>query len=100
MYLALLHLMNRFWRTARPGAPAPRRPRVEPLEDRWLPSTISGLVYHDANGNGIYDPGESPIAGSTVELHDATGALLDTRVTDTQGRYAFPVDPRIPVHPA
>lgn len=69
------------------------RPGIEALEDRWLPSTIGGLVYADANNNGIHDPGEMTIAGNTIELHRADGTLLDTTTTDSTGRYAFKFDP-------
>jgi uncharacterized protein (DUF2141 family) len=66
-------------------------PRVEPLEDRWLPScvTIGGVVFEDANNNGLFDVGENTIAGNAVELHDAAGRTVATAVTDAQGRYAF-----------
>jgi hypothetical protein len=98
MYLAFLRHPRRPRRDGPPAPPA--RPRVEPLEDRWLLSTIAGMVYHDANLNGIHDPGETPIAGNTIQLFDATGALVDTRVTDAQGRYAFTLDPRLPTFAA
>ena len=37
---------------------------VESLETRLTPSgnTISGFVYVDGNNNGLYEPGETPIA--------------------------------------
>ena len=38
-----------------------------------LPASLSGYVYHDANNNGILDPGETGISGATVELLDAEG---------------------------
>jgi hypothetical protein len=75
---------------------------VERLEDRRVLScaTISGFVYHDANQNGLRDPGESAVAGSVIELHDASGQLVATAVADTQGFYQFDADPRIDTSPA
>ena len=45
------------------------RPDFETLEDRMMlsASTISGFVYHDANHNGLFDPGETPIANANLE---------------------------------
>jgi hypothetical protein len=73
-------------------------PRIELLEARRLLSTcatISGFVYHDANNNGLFDPGETPIANSLLELHDATGQLVATTTTDANGAYVFATDSRI-----
>ena len=39
------------------------------------PANISGYVYVDANNNGHYDTGETPIAGVTLTLLDANGNL-------------------------
>jgi hypothetical protein len=66
-------------------------PKVEPLEDRWLPScvTIGGLVFQDANNNGILDPGENGIAGNNLQLLDVQGRVVSTAVTDAQGHYLF-----------
>jgi len=58
-------------------------------------ATIGDLVWHDANGNGIQDAGETGLARVTVTLHhvaDGTGAdtVVGTPViTGTDGRYAF-----------
>ena len=55
-----------------------------------LPGSLSGYVYVDANDNGVFDQGESPIAGVTIRLLDATGkATGETRVTDETGFYRF-----------
>ena len=55
--------------------------RIEPLEDRSLPScnTISGYVFQDANNNGIMDAGELPIAGEHNQLN-AQGAFAAARL--------------------
>jgi hypothetical protein len=52
-------------------------------------SRIEVLVYNDANRNGILDAGEVGIAGTWVELRDASRRLLASRFTDAEGRVAF-----------
>jgi uncharacterized repeat protein (TIGR01451 family) len=68
--------------------------RVEALEDRSLPSgiTISGYVYADANNNGIFDTGETPIANNPIELHNSQGAVIGSTTTDSTGFYQFNSD--------
>src|SRR5262245_40358917 len=68
---------------------------LETLENRTMPAVISGCVYYDVNDNGIRDAGELPIANSTIELHDSTGALVAVTTTDANGMYQFTNDPRI-----
>ena len=54
------------------------------------PGCISGYVYVDANNNGVFDEGESPIAGVQLALLDAAGNPTgQTRVTDETGFYRF-----------
>jgi protocatechuate 3,4-dioxygenase beta subunit len=72
-----------------------RQLHLETLEDRSMPSctSISGFVYFDANGNGLYDVGtEAPIANSSIELHDANGDVVGTTTTDANGFYTFDMD--------
>ena len=38
-----------------------------------LPASISGYVYVDANNNGMFDAGETPIGGVQLTLLDAAG---------------------------
>lgn len=53
-------------------------------------ATISGHVYVDANRNGTFDKGETPLAGVTVTLLDASGnPTSQTRTTDSSGFYEF-----------
>ena len=54
-----------------------------------LPVSIAGMVWNDPNGNCVYEQGESPIAGVTVQLLDANGNVIRTLQTDSQGRYKF-----------
>ncbi|NLY01624.1 MAG: hypothetical protein GXY83_36520 [Rhodopirellula sp.] len=54
-----------------------------------LPSSISGHVVADANGNGLIDAGETKLAGVTVHLLDGQGNRIQSTVTDNAGRYEF-----------
>ena len=54
-----------------------------------VPSSISGRVIADGNANGIFDAGDQLLSGVTVHLRDGSGLLLDTMLTDAQGRYSF-----------
>ncbi len=54
-----------------------------------LPSSLSGLVYEDMDGDCIRDPGEPAIPSVTIELLDQNGTVLATTQTDAQGRYQF-----------
>jgi hypothetical protein len=85
----------------RPVAP---RLQLETLEDRTLPScnVISGYVFNDANNNGLFDPGESPIANSTLELHqvrNGVDVLVATATSDANGFYQFSVDGTVNTSP-
>ncbi len=52
--------------------------------------TVGDFVWYDANLNGIQDTGELGASGVTVYLLNATGStILDTRVTDADGKYQF-----------
>jgi hypothetical protein len=98
MFLAFLRLVRKLWSSRDSLLPAPRprlSPAVEALEDRWLPSTISGLVYFDANNDGLHQSAESGIAGNTIQLFDSGGNLLATTVTDSTGRYTFATNPTV-----
>ena len=54
------------------------------------PASVSGYVYVDANNNGHYDSGETPIAGVTLTLLDASGNPTgQTAVTNSAGHYHF-----------
>jgi uncharacterized protein (DUF2141 family) len=72
------------------------RLNVEALENRVTPTTItntiSGFVYYDANNNGLFDPGETPIANNTVQLQNASGTIIGTTTTDATGFYNFTND--------
>ena len=72
---------------------------VEKLEDRTVPSVISGYVFNDLNNNGIPDPGELGLANSTIQLRNAAGVVIGTTVTDGNGFYQFATDSTISTAP-
>lgn len=63
----------------------------------YVPSTVSGFAWDDANQNGIYDNREAKIANVTITLTDADGnSLTDVYgnpiaavLTDANGNYSF-----------
>lgn len=63
----------------------------------YVPSTVSGFAWDDANQNGIYDNREAKIANITITLTDADGnSLTDVYgnpiaavLTDANGNYSF-----------
>jgi hypothetical protein len=52
---------------------------------------ITGTVFQDSDSDGRRQAGEPGVTGQTVELLDATGAVVDTTQTDAQGVYQFNV---------
>ncbi|HVZ49236.1 MAG TPA: metallophosphoesterase [Gemmatimonadaceae bacterium] len=48
--------------------------------------TVHGVVFNDANGNGVLDANERPVAGVVVSNQ------LDVVTTDAAGRYRLPAD--------
>lgn len=63
----------------------------------YVPSTVSGFAWDDANQNGIYDNREAKIANVTITLTDADGNsltdvygnLIAAVLTDVNGNYSF-----------
>ena len=55
--------------------------------------SITGIVWNDANGNGLADVGESGAAGTTLYLDldrdGVQGPSDPTAITDASGRYTF-----------
>lgn len=84
----------RLFRSCRRAVPSrPRhRPFLEPLESRALPATISGLVYHDANGNGLFDAGEAGLGGVAMELRRPDQTVVANATTNADGLYRFSTD--------
>ena len=54
-----------------------------------LPSSISGRVSAELNGDCVYQPGEPLLADVTIRLRDASGAVIATTLTDANGEYTF-----------
>ena len=54
-----------------------------------LPSSISGRVSADLDGDCQYDPGEPLLEGVTVHLLDSQGNRIATTQTDADGEYEF-----------
>jgi hypothetical protein len=52
-------------------------------------AALGNYVWIDANGDGIQDPTEKPIAGVLVTLYDGSGNPIATTVTDANGNYLF-----------
>jgi peroxidase len=52
-------------------------------------AAVAGSVFVDGNGNGRLDMRERPLAGVTVELLDANGAVMATTRTNGMGMYSF-----------
>ncbi|MEZ4868799.1 MAG: SdrD B-like domain-containing protein [Caldilineaceae bacterium] len=53
-----------------------------------LSASIGDLVWHDLNGDGLYQGGESGLAGVVVSL-TLPSALVITTTTDSNGLYTF-----------
>ena len=51
--------------------------------------SIGDTVWEDGNYNGIRDSGEAGIKGVTVRLLDSSGKVLESTVTDSNGKYLF-----------
>ncbi len=54
---------------------------------------IGGKDWNDENGDGIWQEGEPPLGGLTVELLDARGTRIGVTTTDEAGEYHFEIDP-------
>jgi serine-aspartate repeat-containing protein C/D/E len=54
------------------------------------PASISGYVYVDADNDGVFASGETPISGVTVTLLDSSGKSTGkTATTNVDGFYSF-----------
>jgi protocatechuate 3,4-dioxygenase beta subunit len=54
-----------------------------------MAASVSGFVYHDADVDGRFDPGESPLAEVELILLDQTGVRLASQTTNQDGYYEF-----------
>ncbi len=53
------------------------------------PASITGVVWVDANQNGVVDADEESKAGWTLQVKDAEGNVVGTAVTDADGNYSI-----------
>ncbi len=53
------------------------------------PSSISGVVYVDANHDCVRDEDEAPLEGVVIQLRDTLGNVLRTTKTNSDGEYHF-----------
>lgn len=51
--------------------------------------SVFGYVWNDADGDGVWDSDEEPIAGVTMQLCDASNTTCITVDTDSDGLYRF-----------
>ncbi|NTU82397.1 MAG: hypothetical protein HGA45_23995, partial [Chloroflexales bacterium] len=59
-------------------------------------SDVGNFVFEDANGNGLFDPVESPIPGVGVELRRASNNnVITTTTTSATGTYTIPNVPAV-----
>lgn len=58
--------------------------------NRTTDSYIPAFKFYDANADGIYNEGDSPIKGWKIEIYDESG-LVDTEYTDENGEVLFTV---------
>jgi hypothetical protein len=66
---------------ARPPRRRPRwRPFIEPLEDRFLLSSIFGSIWSDLDGDALRDSNEPALAAATVFLDRNSNGQLDSAV--------------------
>lgn len=52
-------------------------------------AAVGDYIWNDADGDGTADPGESGLAGVTVNLLDDDGNVVATTTTDEHGYYIF-----------
>ncbi len=52
-------------------------------------ASLGDRVWEDLNQNGIQDSGEPGVPGVTVQLKNASGQVIDTTVTNNNGKYLF-----------
>ncbi|MBD2355860.1 right-handed parallel beta-helix repeat-containing protein [Tolypothrix sp. FACHB-123] len=51
--------------------------------------SIGDRIWHDIDGDGVQDSGESGIAGVTVKLLNSSKNIITTQVTGSNGNYLF-----------
>ncbi|MCX7792661.1 MAG: hypothetical protein N2378_18665, partial [Chloroflexaceae bacterium] len=86
------------------GATSTKAAALGDVEPLCAYAYIQGMVWDDANRDGVRQDGELRRAGVPVELTDAAGTVLAAVATDAQGRYRFAAPPnrdlRVRIAPA
>jgi protocatechuate 3,4-dioxygenase beta subunit len=54
-----------------------------------LPASISGIVFVDAKADNVYAPGDTLLAGVSVQLLNSSNQVVATTTTDQNGQYSF-----------
>ncbi len=89
---------TRFLATLYGDFPEPETPVIGNCEVRRTPFTQTDLIlgnqaWLDKNKNGRQESYEPGVGGVCVNLYDATGALVQSTTTDSNGYYGFNVKP-------
>jgi len=70
---------------------------VPPTPTPILPGSISGIVFHQINGDLIYHPGDIIIPGATIRVRSgdcsSPGGVVTTGTTNAAGKYTVSVNP-------
>jgi molybdopterin-binding protein len=69
-----------------PAAPETVAPVIPAEEPKF---TIEGIVYDDAEGNGLMDNNDTGLVNWTVNLEQPAGTVINTAITDENGKFAF-----------
>lgn len=65
-------------------------PTATPTATRPAGGTLVGVVYHDVDQSGAFNPAvDRPLAGARLELYDQAGQLLSSQITTASGVYSF-----------
>jgi SdrD B-like domain/Protein of unknown function (DUF3048) C-terminal domain len=78
-----------------PEPEIPLRGDCEIRSEPFLPKkeVLGNRVWYDTDQNGLQNPGENGIGGICVNLYDDGHRLLQETTTDSNGYYAFDVEP-------
>src|SRR5687768_11627384 len=81
-------------RMTRQAAGRTRRLAAEWLEPRNLLASVAGTVFEDTDSDGVFDPGERPLAGRTVYVDLNRNGRFDasserSQITGSDGTYVL-----------
>jgi hypothetical protein len=58
-------------------------------DDTQAPGSVAGLVYEDRADNGRADSGDPGLGGREIDVYNASGNLVASQLTASDGRYAI-----------